>query len=150
MGQSQKIITASEFYMWRAVFSFAFVDNTLSIEEQELLQSHMNKVPFSTSQLEILKEDFKNPPNVVEMYNRITNQDHRQHFCVLARALVWCEGDMDAQEEKILKRVSCLKGNDGMETLRKSREHAGDFYKHYAKAGVVALMKRAPNFEMRV
>jgi hypothetical protein len=150
MGQFRQPVTNSEFYMWRAVFAFAFVDNSLSIEEQELLKSYLNSVPFSADQLKTLKDDFQNPPDVVHMYSAITNQKHREHFCVLARALVWCEGNMDRQEKEILKRVSCLRGDEGAETLRHSREHAHTFYRHYAKAGVTGLMRRGPNFEVRV
>jgi hypothetical protein len=150
MGQSRQIVTDSEFHMWRAVFAFAFVDNSLSIEEQELLKSYLHQVPFSGTQMNILKEDFKDPPNVVHMFNRITESKHREHFCVLARALVWCEGDMDRQEEMILKRVACLKSDEGAEALRRSRDYAHVFYKHYAKAGVTSLIRRDPNFEVRV
>lgn len=146
----QQDIDESEFHMWRAVFAFAFVDNSLSLEEQELLQSYMKKVPFSQKQLSVLNGDFKNPPDIVKMYKGITSEKHREHFCVLARALVWCEGDMDRQEEKILKRVSCLDDDDGADLLYRSREHAGDYYKHYAKAGMIGLMKAPTNFQMHV
>ena len=143
-------IDESEFSMWRAVFAFAFVDHSLSIEEQELLNSYLKKVPFSQRQLSVLHGDFKNPPDVVKMYNKITEPKHREHFCTLARALVWCEGDMDRQEEVILKRVSCLSSDEGMETLTRTRDYAKDYYKYYAKAGMVGLLQTQGRFQMHV
>ncbi|MBU0859787.1 MAG: hypothetical protein KJ667_07600, partial [Alphaproteobacteria bacterium] len=101
-------IPVSTFYMWRAVFAFALVDNMLSIEEQKLLKVYLDTVPFSDAQRAVLRADFKTPQNVESLYKKITNPADRERFCVLARALVWCEGDMDRQEEIILRRVSCL------------------------------------------
>lgn len=136
--------------MWRAVFAFAFVDNSLSIEEQELLQSYMQHVPFSDRQRNILKEDFTHPPSVVALYQSITEPQHKQRFCTLARALVWCEGDMDKQEEIILKRVSCLKGGEDAEILNQSRDYADTYYQYYARGGMTGLLKARSQFEVRV
>ena len=145
-------ISSSEFAMWRAVFAFALVDNSLSLEEQDILQSHLKTVPFSTAQRDMLKSYFEDPDSDVEdLYKQITNEEDKMRFCVLARALAWCEGDMDRQEEKILKHVGCIKGVDD-EILRESRTHPNlkNFYKHYAKAGMVGLMKYSPGVQMYV
>ena len=113
----------SEFAMWRAVFAFALVDNVLSLEEQEVLQGYLRNVPFSRAQRIILQNDFKKPQNVVMLYKRITDTYHRRQFCALARAIVWCEGNMDRQEEEILRRVSCFKEKAEAEILHSSRLH---------------------------
>lgn len=94
MGQYSHI-TASEFAMWRAVFAFSFVDNSLSIEEQELLRSYLSKVPFTPPQLAILRADMQKPRhNVEELYRQITDAKDKKQFCLLARARVWCEGSI--------------------------------------------------------
>ncbi len=132
--------------MWRAVFAFSFVDNSLSLEEQEMLKSYLNSVPFSTAQRETLKSDFKKPQDVEAMYRKITQPEHRKRFCVLARALVWCEGDMDRQEEQILRRVACLKSAPDSDYLRESRDHPDidDFYKHYSRAIFLSFVNCCP------
>lgn len=129
--------------MWRAVFAFSLVDNALSIEEQELLRSYLATVPFSPAQRAILKADFEAPQNVEAQYREITNPEHKKRFCVLARALVWCEGDMDLQEEQILRRLACLKNASENDFLRESRDHPDiqDFHTHYSRAGVIGLMR---------
>lgn len=136
--------------MWRAVFAFSLVDNVLSMEEQELLRSYFSSIPFSYDQKEILKGDLASPKNVQVMYGHITEQKHKERFCMLARALVWCEGDMDRQEEIILKRLNCIKGSVDAELVRQSRYSSDleDYYKHYARAGVAGLMKAQPMFRL--
>lgn len=139
--------------MWRAVFAFTFVDNTLSLEEQELLQSYLKKVPFSHSQLETLKNDMRNPSkDVVGFYRKITNKADKERFCVLARAIVWCEGDMDAQERAILKKVSCLSEPEEEEIFHSTRDHPhiNTYYREYAKAGMVGLFKTPHSLEIHV
>lgn len=138
--------------MWRAVFAFSLVDNMLSMEEQRLLQTYLNAVPFSPAQLDILKQDFRTPQDVETLYKQITDPAHKERFCVLARALVWCEGHMERQEEAILKKVACLGQGDDLNILRGTRNHPHieDYYQHYARAGVVGLVKARPIVTMRV
>lgn len=136
--------------MWRAVFAFSFVDNALLLGERELLRSYLKTVPFSEGQVGVLKKDFEAPQNVEAMYRKITDPEHKKRFCMLARALVWCEGDMDLQEEQILRRVACLKDAPENDFLRASRDHPDlqDFYAHYSRVGVVGLMRAAPGLRM--
>lgn len=145
-------VSESEFNMWRAVFAFTFVDNTLSLEEQELLHSYLKKVPFSEDQLETLKNEMMEPKDVVALYRKITNPDDKKRFCVLARAIVWCEGDMDAQERKILKKVSCLSEPEEEEILNSTRDHPhlNTYYQDYARAGMIGLFKTPHTLEIRV
>lgn len=141
----------SEFYMWRAVFAFTYVDNVLSLEEQELLQAYLKKVPFSTKQLATLKNDLQNPKDVVGLYRKITRSEDKERFCVLARAIVWCEGDITAQEKAILKKVSCFDEDEEMEILESTRDHPylKTYYQQYARAGMMGLMDIPHSVELR-
>ncbi len=150
---SKDQVSQSEFYMWRAVFAFAFVDQSLSLEEQELLHSYLAKARLSEDQRRVLREDMSDPPNPESMYKLITEPMHKSRFCVLARALAWCEGDLDAQEAKILSHMSCMKSGAEADVLSKSRseEHLHDFYQHYARSGMVGLVSGLPHqVEMRL
>ncbi len=147
MGQkTSKDISDNEFTMWRAVFAFSLVDNILSIEEQRLLQNYLNAVPFSPAQLAILKNDFREPQDVEALYRSINDPAYRERFCVLARALVWCEGNMEKQEERILRNVACLGHGADADLLRRTRNHPhlDDYYQHYARAGMAGVMKMQP------
>lgn len=136
-------LSDSEFNMWRAVFAFATVDGILSLEEQQLLQSYCHKVAFSMQQVETLRQDMSAPQDVMMLYQKITHPDHQKRFCILARALSWCEGDMDKQEQALLKHVGCFKCDPDAEILRSTRNHphVHDFYQEYARAGTIAGQK---------
>jgi hypothetical protein len=142
-------IHQSEFAMWRAVFAFTYVDNVLSLEEQELLHTFLKKVSFSREQLDILKKDLAEPKDVVTFYKQITRAEDKERFCILARAIVWCEGDMHEQERAILKKVSCFDEDDEEELLHSTRDHPHlhDYYQQYAKAGMMGLFKE-PGLQM--
>ncbi len=141
----------SEFFMWRAVFAFALVDNILSMQEQELLRSYLKVAPFSFEQIAILKSDFARPQNVEAFYKKITRSQDKEKFCILARALAWCEGDMHRQEQAILKKVACFKDKPDDEVLRLTRNHPHieTYYQEYAKAGMIGLHKIPPAIQMR-
>jgi len=150
MGESAGV-SESEFNTWRAVFAFTLVDHVLSLEEQKLLKSYKAQVPFSRSQLEILNADFEKPQDVEAFYRKITKAEDKKRFCVLARAVVWTDGDMDAQEIEILKRVSCLKEPEEREILSGTRghPHVEHYYQQYSKAGVVGLFEAPHVLEMQ-
>lgn len=145
-------VDASEFAMWRAVFAFAYVDNSLSLEEQEILHSYLVKAPFSISQRMILKDDLEHPKDVNIFYKQITRPDDKTRFCVLARALAWCEGDVSAQEKYILKKMSCFGEVVDEEILLKTRghPHVEEYYHQYAKAGMIGLFRTPHALEIRV
>lgn len=146
------MVSDSEFFMWRAIFAFALVDNLLTLEEQTLLQSYESQAPFSNAQRDILKQDFGNPQDVVQLYRQITNEEDKKRFCILARALSWCDGDMDMQEAGILKKASCFSGPPESEVLASTRNHPHiqTYYQQYAKAGVSGLFKAPPVLALQV
>jgi hypothetical protein len=147
---NRRVMTDSEFSMWRAVFAFAFADSVLSLEEQELLQSYISRAGFSEKQIELLKEDMHDPQSVVDMYLQITDDKDKKRFCVLARALAWCEGDMDRQEKEILKRVSCFGEPEHADILYSTRgdAHIKTYYQEYAKSGMAGIMKLPHKIEL--
>lgn len=144
-------IAESEFNMWRAVFAFTYVDNVLSLEEQELLHSYLAKVDFSRAQLDTLKEDLIHPKDVVSLYRKITRREDKERFCILARAIVWCEGDMAAQEKAILKKVSCFDEEEEEEILHSTRDHPHlrTYYQQYARAGMLGMFKQPPAIRLQ-
>lgn len=150
--RGQSGVGESEFYMWRAVFAFTYVDSVLSLEEQELLHAYLKQVPFSTEQLATLKNDLQTPKDVVGLYKKITRKEDKERFCILARAIVWCEGDITAQEKAILKKVSCFEDEEEeIEILESTRDHPylKTYYQQYARAGMMGLMGIPHSVELR-
>jgi hypothetical protein len=139
-------MTTSEFYMWRAVFAFAMADRTLTPAEHDLLYKYRSGLDFSPEQLEVLRDDFLYPHDAGDLYKHITEAEHRQRFCGMARALAWCDGDLTRQEEAILKRVSCLGGGEHARMLQSSRTDPSvrEYYAQYARNGLMGFWQPEP------
>lgn len=67
----------SKFNLWRATFSFCFVDGFLSPQESEYLEEKMNALPFSADQKRILMSDLKSPPDIESILPLITKPADR-------------------------------------------------------------------------
>lgn len=100
MGNAEGVCD-SEFYMWRAIFAMAHADHVVTSEERRFMYDALNKVNFSSAQQEVLEDDIENAHDIAELFSMITDQKYRCRFFYFARMLVWCDGDFDAQEQKI-------------------------------------------------
>lgn len=144
MGKHLKApMPESEFYMWRALFAFAMADGELSAEELDLIHEYKEYVHFSAHQLQILKDDFAYPQDVEYLYRHVTQPEDKHRFCIMARALAWSEGDLDKQEERILKHVSCLASEEFSDTWHKTRAHPDiqPYVDRYAQSGTMGFMQ---------
>lgn len=101
-------ITESRFAMWRAVTALVHADNVVVPEERAFLNHYLEEVPFSAEQKEALLQDMEEPHDVWDMFPAITEPEDQSQFFLFARMLVWCDGDLDAQEEALLDRLSDL------------------------------------------
>ncbi len=122
-----KTVNESRFYMWRAIFAMAHADGIVTAEESDFLNEYLSNVSFSEEQLNILKEDLKNPQDTSDMFSKITEQSDRAQFFYFALMLAWSDGDFDEQEKVILDnlRLSHI-ANLNLEQISKSvRESAG-------------------------
>lgn len=105
MTTPQKEITASRFYMWRAIFALAHVDNVVTREERSFMNDVLGKVEFSADQRRTLEADMELGQNVADMFARVTDPEDRNKFFYFARMLVWSDGDFGAQEQKIMQTL---------------------------------------------
>lgn len=142
-------VSDDEFLMWRAVFAFALVDGTLSLEEQDILAGHLKNVPFSEEQLKTLREDMRSPQDVEVLCTAIQHPDNKTRFCELARTLVWSDGNIRQQEKEILKRVSCINDPYHQALLQESAhtQWMHEYTRRYENMGFSAMRKPHSLFE---
>lgn len=119
-------ISESRFYMWRAVFAMAHADHVVTEEERGFVQNYLIHVPFSDEQRVVLLSDMNDPQDVSEMFSMVSDPEDQGQFFQFARELVWCDGDLEAQEKAIKERLESRQidkvGLAKMENeLRKSR-----------------------------
>lgn len=114
-------LSASRFYMWRAVVAMAHADGIVTPHEVNFLHQQMKDVPMSDGQLQMLAKDLTEPQNIRVLFLQITDKQDKRDFFKLARVLSWADGDFDAQEKHILEYLESLAGEDeGM--LKSSRD----------------------------
>ncbi len=119
----QEGLSASRFYMWRAIVAMAHADGVVTPHELQFLQDSLKDISLSTGQMEILKKDIKFPQDIHVMFSQITDARDRRNFFKLARILSWSDGDFDAQERKILESLEEVSKSDAdASLLRESRQ----------------------------
>ena len=138
-------ISQSRFNMWRAVLALIYADGVVQPQELEFMDHYLAEVPFNEEQKEILKSDLVDPQDVTELYDVITDIEDRGQFFMFARMLIWCDGDLDAQEEKIFdhlmkKQMHDIDKDNLRQNLVSSREDSrltrlleDENYRHEAK-----------------
>lgn len=142
-------LNPKEFQMWRALFAFAFTDGTLSKDEKNVLSDHLKDVELTEQQKEALVIDMQKREPVEKLHKKITDDSYKQLFCDVARTLAWCEGNIDRQEEEILRRVSCLKEEKNSRFLSISAKSKilERYLKQYLETGRIGAKEPLPLFE---
>lgn len=146
---AKRHLNDNEFQMWRALFAFAFTDGVLSQEEKNVLSDHLKDVELSEDRKHILVKDMQKNEPVEGLHKKITNNTYKQLFCDVARTLAWCEGEIDRQEEEILKRVACLKEPENQIFLKRSATSSifERYLKQYRETGKIGAKKPLPLFD---
>ncbi|GJL85294.1 MAG: hypothetical protein DHS20C02_10690 [Micavibrio sp.] len=101
--QMTEQVSQCRFYMWRTVVALAHADHVVTQEERDFIENYLNNVPFSDEQKETLRADLEHAQDVDEMFDEITEASDRAEFFEFARMMVWCDGNYDAQEEKLFE-----------------------------------------------
>ncbi len=95
-------LSESRFYMWRAVFALAHADGHVSDEERRFMEIYLSRLPVTPAQEGILKQDIERAQDVAALFDKISSEKDSDDFFNFARLLVWCDGDFDAQEKRIM------------------------------------------------
>jgi len=105
--------------MWRAVVAMVHADGVVTPHEIDFVNSHIFDLGLSEEQMKIIQGDIQAPQDVNGMFSLIEIQKDKRDFFVLARALAWCDGDLDKQEAKILHKIHAKHMATGEESLLK-------------------------------
>jgi len=69
----KKSLTQSKFQMWRGCFALIIIDGVISPEEKTWFEEKLKLIPFSDSEVQILKDDLKNATDIEEIIPLITS-----------------------------------------------------------------------------
>ena len=98
-------ISQSRFNMWRAVLALIHADGAIHPKELEFMNHYLLEIGFNEEQAETLISDLSNPQDPTETYEQISDIEDRGQFFMFARMLIWCDGNLDTQEEKIFDHL---------------------------------------------
>lgn len=112
-------LPTSRFNMWRAVVAMIHADGVVTAHEIDFVNNHIFDLGLSGEQLTAIQEDIQTPQDVGNMFASIELEQDKRDFFVLARALSWCDGDLDKQEAKILHTIHAKHMATGEESLLK-------------------------------
>jgi hypothetical protein len=108
----------SKFNLWRATFSFCYVDGFLSPEESDYVADKLKNLPFSEDQKKTLMSDLKSPPDIDKLLPLITRPADRgfliNHIRLVARIDNLTDSEktkIKSLEEKVLSRVNLTELN---------------------------------------
>lgn len=97
----------SKFNLWRACFSFCFVDGFLSPKEEEWIQSKLETLAFSDEQKKTLISDMKARPDIDQLLPLIERPADKGFLVNQMRLLSQLDNQISPQEK--LKIDSALK-----------------------------------------
>lgn len=145
----------SKFNLWRACFSFCFVDGFLAPKEHEWIESKISTLAFSGDQLKILIQDLKSPPAIEKLLPLITKPADRGFLVNHVRVLAKLDSDLSVEEKQkiqmvlqaITSKIDMKALNDVIAQDEKASYHEDEVYKVHNKHSfveslVMSLMKK--------
>lgn len=132
---------SSRFNLWRASFSFCFIDGFLSPEEENWIDEKIKLLPFTNDQKKILIGDLKNAPNLKELLPLITRPADRGFLANNLRVLAKLDNQLSIQEkEKIDQIINAILAGINLNDLKKQVQddeiqsyHEDEVYQVYNK-----------------
>jgi hypothetical protein len=140
----------SKFNLWRACFSFCFIDGFLNEEEELWIETKLDSLAFTQDQLRILIQDLKSPPAIDQLLPLITKPSDRGFLVNHIRQVAHLDKDVSkAEKEKIdsvlkliLSKVDLKELNLAVATDETASYHEDEVYKvHNKHSFVEALIK---------
>jgi len=107
----------SKFNLWRATFSFCFVDGFLSPEEAAYVEEKLTTLPFTPDQKRTLLTDLKTPPEIDKLLPLITKPADRGFLINHIRLLARIDNLSPSEKEKIASLEKKVKSKIDMEAV---------------------------------
>ena len=144
----------SKFNLWRATFSFCFVDGFLSNEEQIHIEEKLSILKFDESQKSILMKDLRSPPDFNSLLPLITKPADRSFLINHIRVLAKIDDNLSIEEKAkieevkmaVLSELNFKELNQTIADDEKASYHEDEVYKvdnkhSYAEAVIKSLQK---------
>lgn len=102
---------AEMFALWRAVFSLVHADNEVTEEEKGYIEGMMQVFRFSDEQRAVVARDLQEAGDVVAFFSALKSERHQRQFFVMARTVLWCDGEFQEAERQAVARLKSALGS---------------------------------------
>lgn len=103
------------FGLWRAVFALSHADGVVSVEEKGYIEGMMEVFKFSSKQRQIIEDDLSSQPNIEELFAALDTAECKRQFFIMAKNIVWCDGEFHEQEKRVLDNIVAGLGEEAHE-----------------------------------
>ena len=90
------------FNLWRAVFALAHADGEVLPDEYEYILAMMEVFNFSEEQRNLIELDIQSKPDIGALFDQIESAELQKRYFVMARTIIWCDGEFHENERKII------------------------------------------------
>lgn len=127
----------SKFNLWRACFSFCFVDGFLSPDEKKWIDEKIKALPFSDNQKTLLMKDLIAPPAIEDLLPLISKPSDRGFLVNQIRMIAHIDHHLTSDEKSKIELVrSKILGEIDLQRLEqiiaedeKASYHENEIYK---------------------
>jgi len=138
-------LTESKFNMWRACVAILIIDNNLDDKEKSWFESKLQQIPFSTEQLDILRDDLRSGLRFEEIIEKVADRRDKAFLLHQVRVLGHLDGNFDKFERDafvkletiILKKLDLEGIRSEIEELDKSSYHEDEVYKSHNESSAI-------------
>lgn len=135
----------SKFNLWRACFSFCFIDGFLDPSEQKWIEDKLNSLKFSDEQKKTLMSDLKNPPAIDKLLPLITKPADRgflvnnlRQLSKLDKVLSNSENQkIQAVNQAVISKIDMVGLEKFIEADEKASYHEDEVYKVHNKGSYI-------------
>lgn len=140
----------SKFHMWRASFSFCFIDGFFNAEERKWIEAKINSLPFSSEEKQILSRDLDSPPDISSLLPHITSAADRGFLINNIRLLSQIDGSLSEAErtkinaltQDILSRIDLNAAKKEVQDDELESYHEDEVYKIHNKTSLFEKVVR--------
>ncbi|OIQ17150.1 MAG: hypothetical protein BM556_13130 [Bacteriovorax sp. MedPE-SWde] len=113
--------------LWRAVIGLTAIDGVVTDQEKEWLDTFLVNIRLEGDELEILKNDMKDPKNPSPFIDKVTDAAHLSQLHHLAN-IIFKSDNFDHKESVYLDKINKLIESkiDMMSAMRKSQDHIAE------------------------
>lgn len=99
-------LSDSHYNMWLSIIALIYADGQKHPDEAAFIEEMITKMTASDDQKSSLRQAAENPPDIQDVFPRVSEPKHRSQMIYFARLLFWSDGDFHHQEEAILNRLT--------------------------------------------